>query len=580
MAAAVDDWARIVWWCFPRFDSDPVFSRLLAGDEEKGFFDVVLHDAVSSTARYVRNTAIIETIIDDKAGNAVRITDFAPRHTRFERMYHPAAIIRRIEPIKGLPRITIRVRPTFNYGDSNITRTAGSNHIRYSGGDHTLRLTTDSPVSYIVNETPFVLTRPVSLVLGTDEPLEAAVDTIAREFVERTRDYWLTWVRGLAIPFEWQDEVIRAAITLKLCAFEETGAIVAAHTTSIPEAAHSGRNWDYRFCWLRDSHFVVRALNRLGATQTMESYLDYITTLALDASASMRPVYGIIHSDLLDEQTVSHLAGYRGMGPVRVGNQAADQQQHDASGSIILSVAQMFIDQRLPHTGDEALFQRLQALGVQAQKLALEPDAGIWEYRSRKRVHTHSATMCWAAMDRLASIGTLLGRTGEAERWRSDAQKLRNEILERTWNSKRQSITGALDHDELDACVLLLPELGFLPANDPRFLSTLATIGRDLNNKNFIMRYSNDDFGAPETAFLACQFWFIDALAAIGEKENARALLIDVLGRRNSFGLLTEDLDPVTGQLWGNFPQTYVMAGIINSCMTLSRRWEDAWSHD
>ncbi len=224
---------------------------------------------VRTQASYVRNTAIVETLLEDANGNGVKITDFAPRFLRFERMFHPARIIRHIEPI-GLPRIKIRIRPTFNYGEPGTIQVVGSNHIRWSGGEHVLRLTTDAPLSYVVHETSFALTRPLTLILGTDEPLEAAVDTVAREALERTRDYWLGWVRGLAIPFDWQSEIIRAAITLQLCTFDETGAIVAAHTTSLPEAPGSGRTWDYRYCWLRDAYFVIKALNRLGATQTME----------------------------------------------------------------------------------------------------------------------------------------------------------------------------------------------------------------------------------------------------------------------------------------------------------------------
>ena len=234
-AALMDTKGRIAWWCFPRFDSDPVLSRLLAGDVEKGFCDVVLEGAVASESEYLRNTAIVQTTLRDAAGNVLRVTDFMPRFKRFERVFNPPQVFRRIEPAAGLPRIKIRIRPTFNYGGPCASRASGSNHIRYSGGADTLRVTTDAALSYIVHETPFALIKPVTLILGPDEPFEAAVDTASREFLERTRDYWLDWVRSLAIPLEFQVEIIRAAITLKLCNFEETGAIIAAHTTSIPE---------------------------------------------------------------------------------------------------------------------------------------------------------------------------------------------------------------------------------------------------------------------------------------------------------------------------------------------------------
>ncbi|HEY8128224.1 MAG TPA: glycoside hydrolase family 15 protein [Hyphomicrobium sp.] len=579
VAALIEKGGRIVWWCFPRLDGDPIFCRLLAGNEEKGFCDVVLEGQVSATSYYVRNTGILETILVAESGASVKVMDFAPRFTRYDRSFHPAQLIRRIEPLRGLPRISVRVRPTHDYGQVAPSASLGSNHIRYQCGSTAVRVTTDLAVSYITHETPFALTHPATLVIGSDEPIESSIDAMSREFLERTRDFWVTWVRGLAVSYEWQPEVIRAAISLKLCTFEETGAITAALTTSIPEAPNTPRTWDYRFCWLRDAYFVIRALNRLGATQSMENYLDYITTIVADAQSPLKPVYGIVHNDTAAEQIAANLQGFQGMGPVRLGNLASDQLQHDAYGSVILGATQMFIDQRLPRMGDVSLFRELEYLGEQARHLYLEPDAGIWEYRGRLRVHTHSATMCWVACDRLARIAHLLGLPERTAYWVDSAEKIRSEILARAWSEKRGSFTGAFDHQELDASVLLLPDLGFLPPTDPRFVKTCNAIGRELMRDGLMLRYAaEDDFGLPESAFLACQFWYIDALASIGRADEARELFGELLKRRNTFGMLSEDLHPATGQLWGNLPQTYSMAGLINSAMTLSRRWEDAWS--
>lgn len=579
VAALIDKGARIVWWCFPRLDGDPIFCRLLAGDEEKGFCDVVLEGQVSATSSYIRNTCILETILISDTGAAVKVTDFAPRFSRFDRSFHPTQLFRRIEPLRGLPRISVRIRPTHSYGQVAASASHGSNHIRYICGSTAVRVTTDIPVSYIVHETPFALTHPATLVLGSDEPIDSSMDALSREFLERTRDFWVGWVRGLAVSYEWQPEIIRAAISLKLCTFEETGAITAALTTSIPEAPNTPRTWDYRFCWLRDAYFVIRALNRLGATQSMENYLDYITTIVADGKSPLKPVYGIVHNDTAAEQIAPDLKGYQGMGPVRRGNLASDQLQHDAYGSVILGATQMFIDQRLPRMGDVSLFRELEALGEQARHLYLEPDAGIWEYRGRQRIHTHSATMCWVACDRLARIAHMLGLTDRTAYWIEAAERIRAEILARAWSEKRGSFTGAFDHQELDASVLLLPDLGFLPPDDPRFVKTCETIGRELMRNGLMLRYAaEDDFGLPESAFLACQFWYIDALASIGRAGEARELFGELLSHRNSFGMLSEDLHPATGELWGNLPQTYSMAGMINSGMTLSRKWDDAWT--
>jgi len=578
VAALVDRQARLVWWCFPRFDSDPVFSRLLAGGEEKGFCDVVLHGQVSAEARYLRNTAIVETILTAQDGSAIRVTDFAPRFDRYERPFRPPQIVRRLEPLSGLPRVTLRVRPTHNYGRLTQNAVVGSNHIRYVGGPNVMRLTSDAPLSYIVNEVPFPLTRPMSLVFGQDEPFLSAIDATSREFLEHTRDYWLDWSRNLAVPFEWQSEVVRAAITLKNCAFMETGAIVAAHTTSIPEAPGSGRNWDYRYCWLRDAYFVVDALNRLGATQTMESYIHYITTIAIEGGEPMRPLHGIVPFSPLDEWIAPELAGFLGQGPVRVGNQAAAQTQNDVYGSVVLAAAQMFIDERLPSMGDEPLFRMLEALGDKAVAAAFEPDAGLWEYRTRERPHTYSATLCWAACDRLARIGRKLGLERAAV-WKASAAALREKILTEAWDESQGALTGAFGEPALDASVLLVSRLGLLAPTDPRFVRTCEAIGRTLMRKGRIMRYTApDDFGPPETAFLACNFWYVDALASIGRADEARALFEAILGHRNVFGLLSEDIHPDTGQLWGNLPQTYSMAGIIISATRLSSSWEEAWA--
>lgn len=577
IAALADANARIVWWCFPRFDSNPVFSRLLSGDEEKGFTDVVVDRRAATRAGYVRNTAILTTEIETEDGARLRITDFAPRFRQYGRVYHPPELVRRIEPLAGHPRVTIRMRPTFGYGRPARERTLGSSHIRYTGSGDAVRLTTDAPLSYIAEEVPFVLTRPLTLVFHPDDPFVGPLETTGHHFERETQSYWQDWVRGLAVPLDWQPEVIRAALTLKLCSFDETGAIIAAHTTSLPESAGSGRTWDYRYCWLRDSYFVVQALNRLGATRTMVAYLDYITNVTADGGV-LAPVYGLVPGTSLDEWTADDLAGFEGNGPVRVGNAAVSQAQHDVYGSVILAAQQMFLDHRLIGMGDLSLFALLERLAETAWGLALIPDAGIWEYRGRARVHTHSAAMSWAACHRVGHIALRLGLGDKADLWLDRARRLRDEILSRCWHPARGAFTAAPGSDDLDASVLLLAELGLVSAKDPRFLSTLDLIERELVRTGHVMRYTApDDFGQPESAFVICRFWLIDALAAVGRRSEAKDHLTDLLRHLNPFGLLSEDIDPATGRLWGNLPQTYSMAGLCLSASRLSRTWEEAW---
>jgi GH15 family glucan-1,4-alpha-glucosidase len=362
---------------------------------------------------------------------------------------------------------------------------------------------------------------------------------------------------------------------LKLCQYEGTGAIIAAMTTSIPEAPGTQRNWDYRYCWLRDAAFVVRALNRLGATRSMEEYLRYLFNLAARSDGEMAPVYGIHFQNELAEGEADALAGYRGMGPVRVGNDAWRQRQHDVYGSIVLAAMQLFFDRRLTAPGDAALFARLERVGESAWRLHAEPDAGLWEFRGRADVHTYSVVMSWAACDRLARIATHLGLNQRAQYWGERADRVRALILERAVHPQHGYFVDAFGSDRLDASLLLLADLGFTSADDPRFIATVEAVGRVLRQGDHLFRYIvPDDFGAPETSFTICSFWYVDALAAIGRKQEARALFEQLLARRNPLGLLSEDVHPGTGELWGNFPQTYSLVGLINAATRLSRSWE------
>jgi GH15 family glucan-1,4-alpha-glucosidase len=577
-AALVDPSSRLVWWCYPRFDGDPIFCRLLSGEEEKGFSDVVLDEMVECSSEYMRNTAIVATVLTDRYGGKVRITDFVPRFRQYERVFRPPQLYRIIEPVAGLPRITIRMRPTCEYGKPLLHRSLGSNHIRYASDSVVIRLTTDAPLSLIDSETPFVLTRPLHLVFGPDEPFTGDLHKTCRDFVERTHDYWTEWVRRLSISIDWQEAIIRAAITLKLSNFDETGGVVAAHTTSIPESPSSGRTWDYRYCWLRDAYFVVQALNRIGATRTMEGFISFTLSIASKPDQELRPLYSVVPSASVEERTAPQLAGYRGDGPVRIGNAAVSQAQNDTYGSVILAAMPLFFDRRLPRPGDEGLFRLLESLGARAAKMAFEPDAGIWEFRSRQRVHTHSAAMCWAGCQRLAAIATRLGLETRAKHWNAVAEPIHAELIDRAWNQKRGAFTAAFGSDDLDASALLLADLGVVEVDDPRFASTVGAMERELMREKHVMRYASaDDLGLPVTAFLICRFWLIDALWSLRRRDAARDLFTDVLKHRNRYGLLSEDVDPQTGALWGNFPQTYSMAGLILSAMRLSRSWEDRY---
>ena len=575
ISALIDRSGSIVWWCLPRPDGDPVFHALLGGHGERrdGAFTFEIENFSHSEQHYVENTAILRTRLIATDGSACEVDDFAPRFLTRGRIFRPAQIIRRVRPVSGRPRIRVMLRPRFSWGEMRPQITSGSNHVRYVSDAVTLRLSTDAPITYVRDETFFVLDRGFNFFLGPDESLTDRPGTLAREFQEETEYYWRRWTLRLGLPLEWQDAVIRAAITLKLCTFEETGAIVAAATTSIPEAPYSSRNWDYRYCWLRDAFFVVRGLNALSDLETMENYLNYIRDIiGLTKGDHVQPVYGIgLEADL--EETQADLPGFQGMGPVRVGNQAHEHLQHDVYGQMVLASAQAFFDKRLLRPGSMDDFRHLEVIGDRAYMLHDKPDAGIWELRTRARVHTSSALMCWAALDRLAKIANHLGLS--PKHWRARANEVHERIVKEAWNEDVGAFVESFGGKDLDASLLLMAEVGFLDPLDPRFVSTVDRIGENLRRGNHLFRYhAADDFGRPETAFNICTFWYIDALGRMERREEAREIYETMLSCRNHLGLLSEDTDPQTQELWGNFPQTYSMVGIINGAVRLSRRWE------
>lgn len=580
VSALIDAAGCFVWACIPRVDGDPAFSSLLddsprAGEGARGFWEIELEGCIATEQHYVRNTPVLVTRHEDVTGNAVEITDFCPRFRRNERMYRPMAFVRIVKPVAGAPRIRIRLRPSRAWAKEDAARTRGSNHIRYLLAEGTLRLTTDASIGWIEDERPFRVERPLHFFLGPDESFTDDVAVATATMRDRTIDSWKSWVRGLATPLEWQEAVIRAAITLKLCQHEETGAIVAALTTSIPEHGGSGRNWDYRYCWIRDAYYTVQALNRLGALDVLEGYLEYLRNIVDNAKGGhIQPLYGVGGEAQLPERIETALNGYRGMGPVRAGNQAYEQVQHDAYGQIVLSNAQAFFDQRLYRIAGAEDFAALERVGERAWQVYNQPDAGLWELRTKSHVHTYSVAMCWAACDRLANAADALGLSERRDFWQARADAIRNRIEDAAWREESGRLSATFTGDNLDASLIQLLDLKFLKPDDPRFRGTLAAVEQGLRRGSHMLRYATeDDFGMPETAFNVCTFWLIEALHATGRDADARILFEEMLGRRTAAGLLSEDIDPATGELWGNYPQTYSLVGLINCAVLLSRPW-------
>ena len=583
VSGLVDRHGGLVWGCVPRVDGDPVFCALLNGDkQDSGAWRFELEGQVSASQEYIRNTPILLTRLEAADGSVAEVLDFCPRFEGKGRMYRPVAYARIVRPVAGHPRIKVILYPMRGWGAQTVETTHGTNHIRYLVGPQPLRLSTDAPVGYVLEGRTFRIEEDTHFFLGPDEPFAGNLREEIRRMEQSTRRYWQLWVRGLATPLEWQDEVIRCAITLKLCQHEETGAIVAALTTSVPEAPGSERNWDYRYCWIRDSYYTVQALNRLGALDVLEKYLGYLRNIVDGAKGGqIQPLYSVMGQSELSETTAAYLPGSRGMGPVRVGNAAYKQVQHDCYGQIVLPTVQGFIDRRLLRIADERDFESLEEVGEMAWRMHDQPDAGLWEFRTRQEVHTYSAVMSWAACDRLGMVAEHLGKPERAALWRERAETIRARIEREAWvegdgigHTGHYKATFGTDY--LDASLLQMIDLKFLRPDDPRFQSTFAAIEKELRRGEHMLRYAaEDDFGAPETAFNVCTFWLIEALHLAGRSEEARGLFETMLDHRTGSGMLSEDLDWETGELWGNFPQTYSLVGIINCAGLLSKPWSE-----
>jgi GH15 family glucan-1,4-alpha-glucosidase len=557
-----------------------LFSHLLGGGETAdgaaaGLWAIELDGCTSVTQSYRRNTPILVSIHRDDHGNAIEVIDFCPRMSRLDRIYRPTAFVRLVRPAGGVPRIRVRLRPTYGYGAHVAATTIGSNHIRYVLDTASYRLTTDAPVAFIAGELAFRLERPLHFFLGPDEPFSGELGATLGQMLDATSAEWQLWARGLATPPDWQDAVIRAAISLKLCQHEETGAIVAALTTSIPEHPGSERNWDYRYCWIRDAYYTVQALNRLGALDVLEGYLGFLRNVVSAAKGGrIQPLYSVLGESNLEERVAPALPGYRGLGPVRVGNQAFNQSQHDVYGQIVLSNAQAFFDCRLLRMSGPQDLEPLERVGECAWRLHDQPDAGLWEFRTIRAVHTYSAAMCWAACDRLARVCESLGLADRQALWGERAERIREHIETGAWRPELGTMSAALTGDHLDASLIQLLDLRFFSPEDPRFQGTLRAIEEKLRRGPHMLRYATeDDFGLPKTAFSFCTFWLIEALHIVGRRDEARSLFEEMLSRRTASGLLSEDIDPDTGELWGNYPQTYSLAGLINCALLLSRPW-------
>ena len=568
-SALVANTGDVVWCCLPRFDSEPVFGRLLDGDG--GSFSVQPPGGATGAQRYLPNTNVLETVFSTTEGR-FRVVDFAPRFAQYDRFFRPTQLHRVIEPLEGTPRVCVTCEPRLGWSKRQPAAVPGSNHIRYEGFPAELRLTTDLPLSYL-GGTPFALTRRQHLALTWGRPIEEPLEACTMRVLEETTRYWQRWVKQCSVPPVHQAKVIRSALALKLHCFEDTGAIVAAMTTSIPEAPGSGRTWDYRYCWLRDAYYVLSALGLIGHFEEREQFIHYLLNVASNhPTLELAPLYRVDGRVDLEETIQAAWSGFESHGPVRVGNSAARHAQHDIFGEMVLALAPIWVDERHEAERSPHALELMGRLARKAASVAGTPDAGIWEYRDGWRPQTFSSLMCWAAADRMAGIAAR-HRPAWADEFRAAAGRIHAQIVDNAWSPSLGSFVSSYGGSELDASLLQLASLRFLPRDDPRLAQTVATVHRELTVDGWVKRYKSDPMGPANAAFTICTFWLIEALARIGDEAAAREAFDRALESLSPLGLVSEDYVPATKRMWGNFPQAYSHVGLIHAAFASLPTW-------
>lgn len=572
-AALVARDGAIVWSCLPRFDSPPVFASLLDA-AAGGSFRIGAPDGRPGTQRYLPNTNVLETRFEDGDG-AFRVLDFMPRFVQHGRSFRPAKIVRIVEPLRGTPRISVTCDPVLGWTRGVPRHEAGSHHVSWHGFPAHLRLTTDAALSYL-DAGPFALTERKHFVLSWDAPVEEPLEPLCQRFLEQTQSYWIQWVKHCDVPPSYQDQVIRSALALKLHCFEDTGAIVAAVTTSLPEAPGAGRNWDYRYCWLRDAYYTLGAFRLLGHFEEREQFLDFLLNVASSTpDLDLAPLYRVDGKSDLTERTLEGWPGYLDNQPVRVGNGAALHRQHDVFGEMVLAFTPLFLDARFRDHVTSPVLDLVARLTDKAIAVAGQPDAGIWEVRNTWRPQTFSTLMCWAATDRMSRIAAA-HRPDAAARYAAAAATLRGELLKNAVHPTRGCLVADHGGTEVDAALLQAITLNFIAPADPVAGRTIDAVRADLEHHGWLRRYRVDDgLGTPTVAFTLCTFWLVEALARVGRLDEARAIMARVPEIHSPLGLLSEDVDPQSGVMWGNFPQAYSHVGLIHAAFAASPHWSE-----
>ncbi|UZR95747.1 glycoside hydrolase family 15 protein [Chondrinema litorale] len=570
--ALIDKLANVKWLCWPKFDSSFIFGGLL-DDNKGGEFSVTPVDEQFETNQYyIENTNVLCTEFEVGGGDKFRVTDFAPRFFQYERYYKPLMLVRKIEPLSGTPLVKVACNPTGEYGTMKPETLMGSNHIMYLGLEQQIRLTSNIPLNYIMDNDFFVLNEPKYLVITYGIPLEAPLVDTAEDFLRKTVKYWRDWVTTTSIGRFYQDRIIRSALVLKIHQYEDTGAIAAAATTSLPEAPNSTRNWDYRYCWMRDTYYILTAFNNIGHFEEMKNYFNFIENVTKSEDDRFQPLYKIHGSKTIEERIVD-LEGYLGNKPVRVGNAAYTHIQNDVYGQVLVSLLPLYNDKRFITTG-KVFSQRLVEHCLQKIEDTMnEPDAGLWEFRNKAQLHCYTFLFHWAGSAAAYQIAGFFKDEKMAKRALALKKEASNRI-EACYDKQNRVYTQAAGTKHLDASCLQLITMNYLDPSSEAAKVHLAHMEKELRSTDgLFFRYKHqDDFGEPESTFLICAYWYIEALACVGRVDEAIKIFERLNKYSNHLGLLSEDVDAKTGSQWGNFPQAYSHVGQVNAAYRIEKK--------
>lgn len=573
-AALISDKGAIDWCCLPDFNSSSVFAKIL-DDEKGGSFEFIVDEGYSIKQSYIRTTNILSTTFCNGA-DCFEVIDFMPRfYTQDNGVYNPPDIVRYIRYRSGFPKFRINYAPKLEYAKYNTITEADDEYIKSyteEGEYDSLYLYTDLDKNAILEQETIALCNDAFVLISYDQKI--LQQTLHKQYLklQKSKVYWLDWSEQLTSFSTYGKEISRSALVLKLLSYDKTGAVLAAATTSLPESIGEERNWDYRFCWIRDASMVIKVMSDIGQLNTVKRFMKFIIDIIPDKDEKIQIMYGINREKKLTEETLDHLSGYQNSAPVRIGNAAYLQKQNDIYGILMDVIYQQFTKFEISLENSESLWTIVRSIVRIVDNNWEKPDKGIWEIRTDEKHFTFSKVLCWVAVDRAVKIASIIKKEKEAALWQPLADRIHKDIMDNAWNENVQAFTQFYGSTDLDAATLLMEPYGFIKAKDSKYKKTVLATEKELCVDGLMYRYKNkDDFGLPSSSFTICTFWQINALAAIGERKRAKTMFEQLLSYSNHVGLFSEDIDFKTKRLLGNFPQAYSHLALIETAINLAK---------